>query len=173
MMMRARRLSVLCLIGGAHALSITRRSLAIGTAASAAATPIGALASPNYDGLYLVEGSKARRRIMNGVVEAEEDGRWRALESSADSDGLLVGGRVEIKFRRDASSTAWRCGSYTTRFSHHGRAVTQVAGKRGVFESARNSAVLDCMVQVTFPADSIRWSDGERWVRKRVLYPKT
>ena len=74
---------------------------------------------------------------MNGVVEAEEGGRWRALESSADGDGLLV------------------------------------AGKRGVFESARNSAVLDCMVQVTFPADSIRWSDGERWVRKRVLYPKT
>ena len=25
---------------------------------------------------------------MNGVVEAEEGGRWRALESSADSDGL-------------------------------------------------------------------------------------
>ena len=96
-----------------------------------------ALASPNYDGLYEVEGSKSRRRIMNGVVEAEEGGRWRALEASADSDGLLV------------------------------------AGKRGVFESARNSAVLDCMVQVTFPADSIRWSDGERWVRKRVLYPKT
>ena len=62
---------------------------------------------------------------------------------------------------------------HTTRFSHHGRVVTQVAGKRGVFESARNSAVLDCMVQVTYPADSIRWSDGERWVRKRVLYPKT
>lgn len=135
--MRARRLSVLCLIGGAHALSITRRSLAIGTAASAAAAPIGALAaSSDYDGLYVVEGSKARRRIMNGVVEAE-DGQWRALESSADSDGL------------------------------------RVAGKSGVFESARNSAVLDCMVQVTFPADSIRWSDGERWVRKRVLYPKT
>ena len=136
-MMRARRLSVLCLIGGAHALSITRRHLAIGTAASVAATPIGAIARPNYDGLYVVEGSKARRRILNGIVEAEEGGRWRALESSADSDGLLV------------------------------------AGKRGVFESARNSAVLDCMVQVTFPADSIRWSDGERWVRKRVLYPKT
>ena len=135
-MMRARRLSVLCLIGGAHALSITRRSLAIGTAASAAAAPIGALAaSSDYDGLYVVEGSKARRRIMNGVVEAE-DGQWRALESSADSDGL------------------------------------RVAGKSGVFESARNSAVLDCMVQVTYPADSIRWSDGERWVRKRVLYPK-
>ena len=136
-MMRARRLSVLCLIGGAHALSITRRSLAIGAAASAAAAPIGALAaSSDYDGLYVVEGSKARRRIMNGVVEAE-DGQWRALESSADSDGL------------------------------------RVAGKSGVFESARNSAVLDCMVQVTYPADSIRWSDGERWVRKRVLYPKT
>ena len=101
MMMRARRLSVLWLIGGAHALSITRRSLAIGAAASAAAAPIGALAaSSDYDGLYVVEGSKARRRIMNGVVEAEEDGRWRALESSADSDGLLVCGRVEIKFRR-------------------------------------------------------------------------
>ena len=56
------------------------------------------LASPNYDGLYEVEGSKSRRRIMNGVVEAEEGGRWRALESSADSDGLLVAGRVEIKF---------------------------------------------------------------------------
>ena len=137
-MMRAQRLSVLLwLIGGARALSITRRHLAIGTTASVAAAPIGALASPNYDGLYEVEGSKSRRRIMNGVVEAEEGGRWRALESSADSDGLLV------------------------------------AGKRGVFESARNSAVLDCMVQVTFPADSIRWSDGERWVRKRVLYPKT
>ena len=137
MMMRARRLSVLCLFGGARALSITRRSLAIGAAASAAAAPIGALAaSSDYDGLYVVEGSKARRRIMNGVVEAE-DGQWRALESSADSDGL------------------------------------RVAGKSGVFESARNSAVLDCMVQVTFPADSIRWSDGERWVRKRVLYPKT
>ncbi len=137
MMMRARRLSVLCLIGGAHALSITRR-LAIGAAASAAAAPIGALAaSSDYDGLYVVEGSKARRRIMNGVVEAEEEGQWRALESSADSDGL------------------------------------RVAGKSGVFESARNSAVLDCMVQVTYPADSIRWSDGERWVRKRVLYPKT
>ena len=137
-MMRARRLSVLLwLNGGARALSITRRHLAIGTAASVAATPMRTLASPNYDGLYEVEGSKSRRRIMNGVVEAEEGGRWRALESSADSDGLLV------------------------------------AGKRGVFESARNSAVLDCMVQVTFPADSIRWSDGERWVRKRVLYPKT
>ena len=167
-MMRAQRLSSLSvlvwLIGGVRALSITRRSLAIGTAASAA-SPIAALAtSPNYDGLYEVEGSKSRRRIMNGVVEAEEGGRWRALESSADSDGLLVAGCVE---------TAWRCGSYTTRFSHHGRVVTQVAGKRGVFESARNSAVLDCMVQVTYPADSIRWSDGERWVRKRVLYPKT
>ena len=138
-MMRAQRLSVLVwLIGGARALSITRRSLAICTAASAAATPIGALAmSPNYDGLYEVEGSKSRRRIMNGVVEAEEGGRWRVLESSAGDDGL------------------------------------RVAGKSGVFESARNSAVLDCMVQVTFPADSIRWSDGERWVRKRVLYPKT
>ena len=137
-MMRARRLSILLwLIGGAHALSITRRSLAIGTTASVAATPMRALASPNYDGLYVVEGSKARRRIVNGIVEAEEGGRWRVLESSADSDGLLV------------------------------------AGKRGVFESARNSAVLDCMVQVTFPADSIRWSDGERWVRKRVLYPKS
>ena len=137
-MMRAQRLSILLwLIGGAHALSITRRHLAIGTTASVAATPMRTLASPNYDGLYEVEGSKSRRRIMNGVVEAEEGGRWRALESSADSDGLLV------------------------------------AGKRGVFESARNSAVLDCMVQVTFPADSIRWSDGERWVRKRVLYPKT
>ena len=136
-MMRAQRLSVLVwLIGGAHALSITRR-LAIGAAASAAAAPIGAIASSDYDGLYVVEGSKSRRRIMNGIVEAEEDGRWRALESSADSDGL------------------------------------RVAGKRGVFESARNSAVLDCMVQVTYPADSIRWSDGERWVRKRVLYPKT
>ena len=137
-MMRARRLSVLLwLIGGAHALSITRRNLAIGTAASAA-SPIAALAtSPHYDGLYEVEGSKSRRRIMNGVVEAEEGGRWRALEASTNADGLLV------------------------------------AGKRGVFESARNSAVLDCMVQVTFPADSIRWSDGERWVRKRVLYPKT
>ena len=74
---------------------------------------------------------------MNGVVEAEEGGRWRVLESSAGDDGL------------------------------------RVAGKRGVFESARNSAVLDCMVQVTYPSDSIRWSDGERWVRKRVLYPKT
>ena len=138
-MMRARRLSSLLvwLVGAARALSITRRNFAIGTAASVAATPIDAIASPNYDGLYEVEGSKSRRRIMNGVVEAEEGGRWRALESSADSDGLLV------------------------------------AGKRGVFESARNSAVLDCMVQVTFPADSIRWSDGERWVRKRVLYPKT
>ena len=136
-MTRPRTLLVVSLIGGAHALSITRRSLAIGTAASAA-SPIAALAtSPNYDGLYEVEGSKSRRRIMNGVVEAEEGDRWRALESSADNDGLLV------------------------------------AGKRGVFESARNSAVLDCMVQVTFPADSIRWSDGERWVRKRVLYPKT
>ena len=138
-MMRARRLSslLLWLIGGARPLSLSRRQFAIGTAASAA-SPIAALAtSPNYDGLYEVEGSKSRRRIMNGVVEAEEGGRWRALESSADSDGLLV------------------------------------AGKRGVFESARNSAVLDCMVQVTFPADSIRWSDGERWVRKRVLYPKT
>ena len=140
-MMRAQRLSSLSvlvwLIGGAHALSITRR-LAIGAAASAAAAPIGALAaSSDYDGLYVVEGSKARRRIMNGVVEAEEGGRWRALEASTNADGLLV------------------------------------AGKRGVFESARNSAVLDCMVQVTFPADSIRWSDGERWVRKRVLYPKT
>ena len=136
-MMHVSRLSVLWLIGGAYALSITRRSLAIGAAASAAAAPIGALAaSSDYDGLYVVEGSKARRRIMNGVVEAE-DGQWRALESSADSDGL------------------------------------RVAGKSGVFESARNSAVLDCMVQVTFPADSIRWSDGERWVRKRVLYPKT
>ena len=101
-MMRARRLSVLLwLIGGAHALSITRRNLAIGTAASAA-SPIAALAtSPHYDGLYEVEGSKSRRRIMNGVVEAEEGGRWRALESSADSDGLLVGGHVEIKFRHD------------------------------------------------------------------------
>ena len=140
-MMRAQRLSslsvLLWLIGGVRALSITRRSLAIGTAASAA-SPIAALAtSPNYDGLYEVEGSKSRRRIMNGVVEAEEDGRWRVLESSTNADGLLV------------------------------------AGKRGVFESARNSAVLDCMVQVTYPADSIRWSDGERWVRKRVLYPKT
>ena len=137
-MMRAQRLSVLLwLIGGARALSITRRQLAIGAAASAAAAPIGAIASSDYDGLYVVEGSKARRRIMNGVVEAEERGQWRALESSADSDGL------------------------------------RVAGKSGVFESARNSAVLDCMVQVTFPADSIRWSDGERWVRKRVLYPKS
>ena len=138
-MMRARRLSSLLvwLVGGARALSITRRHFAIGTAASAA-SPIAALAaSPNYDGLYEVEGSKSRRRIMNGVVEAEEGGRWRALEASTNADGLLV------------------------------------AGKRGVFESARNSAVLDCMVQVTFPADSIRWSDGERWVRKRVLYPKT
>ena len=137
-MMRARRLSILLwLIGGAHALSITRRHLAIGTTASVAATPMRTLASPNYDGLYEVEGSKSRRRIMNGVVEAEEGGRWRVLESSAGDDGL------------------------------------RVAGKSGVFESARNSAVLDCMVQVTFPADSIRWSDGERWVRKRVLYPKT
>ena len=140
-MMRAQRLSSLSvlvwLIGGVRALSITRRRLAIGAAASVAAAPIGALAaSSDYDGLYVVEGSKARRRIMNGVVEAE-DGQWRALESSADSDGL------------------------------------RVAGKSGVFESARNSAVLDCMVQVTYPADSIRWSDGERWVRKRVLYPKT
>ena len=137
-MMRARRLSILLwLIGGARALSITRRNFAIGTTASVAATPMRTLASPNYDGLYEVEGSKARRRIMNGVVEAEEGGRWRALEASTNADGLLV------------------------------------AGKRGVFESARNSAVLDCMVQVTYPADSIRWSDGERWVRKRVLYPKT
>ena len=141
-MMRAQRLSSLSvlvwLIGGARALSITRRNFAICTAASAAATPIGALAaSSNYDGLYEVEGSKSRRRIMNGVVEAEERGQWRVLESSAGDDGL------------------------------------RVAGKRGVFESARNSAVLDCMVQVTYPADSIRWSDGERWVRKRVLYPKT
>ena len=137
-MMRAQRLSILLwLIGGAHALSITRRHLAIGTTASVAATPMRTLASPNYDGLYEVEGSKSRRRIMNGVVEAEEGGRWRVLESSAGDDGL------------------------------------RVAGKSGVFESARNSAVLDCMVQVTFPADSIRWSDGERWVRKRVLYPKT
>ena len=136
-MMSAQRLVVLWLIGGAHALSITRRHLAIGAAASAA-SPIAALAtSPNYDGLYEVEGSKSRRRIMNGVVEAEERGQWRVLESSAGDDGL------------------------------------RVAGKTGVFESARNSAVLDCMVQVTFPADSIRWSDGERWVRKRVLYPKT
>ena len=135
--MHVSRLSVLCLIGGARALSITRRSLAIGAAASAAAAPIGAIASSDYDGLYVVEGSRARRRIMNGVVEAEEGGRWRALEASTNADGLLV------------------------------------AGKRGVFESARNSAVLDCMVQVTYPADSIRWSDGERWVRKRVLYPKT
>ena len=137
-MMRARRLSVWWLIiGGARALSITRRNFAIGTTASVAATPMRTLASPNYDGLYEVEGSKSRRRIMNGVVEAEEGGRWRALEASTNADGLLV------------------------------------AGKRGVFESARNSAVLDCMIQVTFPADSIRWSDGERWVRKRVLYPKT
>ena len=136
-MTRPRTLLVVSLIGGAHALSITRRSLAIGTAASAAAAPIGAIASSDYDGLYVVEGSKARRRIMNGVVEAEEGGRWRVLESSAGDDGL------------------------------------RVAGKSGVFESARNSAVLDCMVQVTYPADSIRWSDGERWVRKRVLYPKT
>ena len=140
-MMRAQRLSSLSvlvwLIGGAHALSITRRNFAIGTTASVAATPMRTLASPNYDGLYEVEGSKSRHRIMNGVVEAEEGGRWRALEASTNADGLLV------------------------------------AGKRGVFESARNSAVLDCMVQVTFPADSIRWSDGERWVRKRVLYPKT
>ena len=138
-MMRARRLSVLLwLVGGARALSITRRSFAIGATASVAAAPIGALAaSSDYDGLYVVEGSKARRRIMNGIVEAEEGGRWRVLESSAGDDGL------------------------------------RVAGKSGVFESARNSAVLDCMVQVTFPADSIRWSDGERWVRKRVLYPKT
>ena len=138
-MMRAQSLISLFvwLIGGARALTITRRSFAVGTAASVAATPMRTLASPNYDGLYVVEGSKARRRIMNGVVEAEEGGRWRALESSAGDDGL------------------------------------RVAGKRGVFESTRNSAVLDCMVQVTFPADSIRWSDGERWVRKRVLYPKT
>ena len=137
-MSRLSVLSVWWLIGGARALSITRRNFAICTAASAAATPIGALAaSSNYDGLYEVEGSKSRRRIMNGIVEAEEGGRWRVLESSAGDDGL------------------------------------RVAGKSGVFESARNSAVLDCMVQVTFPADSIRWSDGERWVRKRVLYPKT
>ena len=86
---------------------------------------------------------------------------------------VVRGQRRTARRRPCRNQTAWRCGSYTTRFSHPGRVVTQVAGKRGVFESARNSAVLDCMVQVTFPADSIRWSDGERWVRKRVLYPKT
>ena len=139
-MMRAKPLIIWCLAGRAIALSVSRRTFAIGTAAA----PFAAYAdvpAQTYDGLYVVEGSKSRRRVVTRdgavVVEAEEDGRWRALESSADSDGLLV------------------------------------AGKRGVFESARNSAVLDCMVQVTFPADSIRWSDGERWVRKRVLYPKT
>ena len=65
--MRARRLSSLLvwLVGGARALSITRRHLAIGTAASVAATPMRTLASPNYDGLYEVEGSKARRRIRS------------------------------------------------------------------------------------------------------------
>ena len=139
-MMRAKPLIIWCLAGRAIALSVSRRTFAIGTAAA----PFAAYAdvpAQTYDGLYVVEGSKSRRRVVTRdgavVVEAEEDGRWRALESSADSDGLLV------------------------------------AGKRGVFESARNSAVLDCMVKVTYPADSIRWSDGERWVRKRVLYPKT
>ena len=140
MMLRAKPLIIWCLAGRAIALSVSRRTFAIGTAAA----PFAAYAdvpAQTYDGLYVVEGSKSRRRVVTRdgavVVEAEERGQWRALESSADSDGLLV------------------------------------AGKRGVFESARNSAVLDCMVQVTFPADSIRWSDGERWVRKRVLYPKT
>ena len=140
MMLRAKPLIIWCLGGRAIALSVSRRTFAIGTAAA----PFAAYAdvpAQTYDGLYVVEGSKSRRRVVTRdgavVVEAEERGQWRALESSADSDGLLV------------------------------------AGKRGVFESARNSAVLDCMVQVTFPADSIRWSDGERWVRKRVLYPKT
>ena len=136
--MAATRLIMGCLAGGAHALSLTRRTFAIGTAA----TPFAAYAGDqNYDGLYVVEGSKSRRRVVtrNGavVVEAEEDGRWRALETSADSDGL------------------------------------RVAGKLGVFESARNSAVLECMVQVTYPSDSIRWSDGGRWRRTRILYPKT
>ena len=139
-MMRAKPLIIWCLAGRAIALSLSRRTFAIGTAAA----PFAAYAdvpAQTYDGLYVVEGSKNRRRVItrNGaiVVEAEEGGRWRVLESSAGDDGL------------------------------------RVAGKSGVFESARNSAVLDCMVQVTFPADSIRWSDGERWVRKRVLYPKT
>jgi hypothetical protein len=140
MMLRAKPLIIWCLGGRAIALSVSRRTFAIGTAAA----PFAAYAdvpAQTYDGLYVVEGSKSRRRVVTRdgavVVEAEERGQWRALESSADSDGL------------------------------------RVAGKSGVFESARNSAVLDCMVQVTFPADSIRWSDGERWVRKRVLYPKT
>ena len=140
MMLRAKPLIIWCLGGRAIALSVSRRTFAIGTAAA----PFAAYAdvpAQTYDGLYVVEGSKSRRRVVTRdgavVVEAEERGQWRALESSADSDGL------------------------------------RVAGKSGVFESARNSAVLDCMVQVTYPADSIRWSDGERWVRKRVLYPKT
>ena len=108
-MMRAKPLIIWCLAGRAIALSVSRRTFAIGTAAA----PFAAYAdvpAQTYDGLYVVEGSKSRRRVVTRdgavVVEAEEDGRWRALESSADSDGLLVGGRVEIKFRRDASSTA-------------------------------------------------------------------
>lgn len=81
------------------------------------------------------EGSEALRRIINGVVEAEEDGRWRVLETSTDSDGF------------------------------------RVAGKLGVFESARNSVMLDRMVQVAYPSESICWPDGERWFCKRMLYP--
>ena len=60
MMMRAQRLSLslVWLIGGAGALSITRRSLAIGTAASAA-TPIGLLREPKLRRPHVVEGSAA------------------------------------------------------------------------------------------------------------------
>ena len=101
-MMHVSRLSVLWLIGGAYALSITRRSLAIGAAASAGAAPFGALASPNYDGLYVVEGSKARRRIMNGVVEAEEGGV--RLEVTAELFAL----RDQPALQR-AWVDAWKC----------------------------------------------------------------
>ena len=102
-MLRAKPLIIWCLGGRAIALSVSRRTFAIGTAAA----PFAAYAdvpAQTYDGLYVVEGSKSRRRVVTRdgavVVEAEERGQWRALESSADSDGLLVCGRVEIKFRR-------------------------------------------------------------------------
>ena len=139
---------LVCCVAVSHALTCSRRTFVGGAAAGAVSLPLenaAALEDPAGDasaltGLYEVQGTKARRRIVSRgggvVVEAESaGGGWTPLESSVRDGKISLGGESNV----------------------------------GLLEQGRSQMALDCMLQMTYPSDSILWSDGSRWVRKRPL----
>jgi hypothetical protein len=65
--------------------------------------------------------SKDQRWPMLIFLHGAGDGVWASAYIKLSRRVYATAESWSSRHRRDASSTAWRCGSLTTRFSQHGR----------------------------------------------------